>query len=141
MLVVAVYLPPSSNTNLALGELYKAINKLQTVHPEGFFIIDSDFNHTNLKSVFPKFYQYVDFGTRGENCLEKVYTNVHGAHKAVAHPHISTSDHAVMLLPAYASLLKCSRRARKTICLLLSEAVSALQDFLECMDWSLFRHE
>ncbi|KAK3508999.1 hypothetical protein QTP70_015950 [Hemibagrus guttatus] len=58
--IVGVYIPPSANAKEALCELYGAISELQNAHPDGLFIIARDFNHTNLKSVLPKFHQYVD---------------------------------------------------------------------------------
>lgn len=65
---------------MALAELSHAINELQTAHLEGFFVVAGDFNHRNLKTFFPKFHQHVTFPTRGENCLDKVYTNMCGAY-------------------------------------------------------------
>lgn len=34
--------------------------KLQNKHADGLFIVNGDFNHTDLKTVFPKFHQYVE---------------------------------------------------------------------------------
>lgn len=45
IIVVAVYIPPNANANMALWELHD-ISKQQTAHPDGFFIIA---NHANLK--------------------------------------------------------------------------------------------
>ncbi|KAK3518573.1 hypothetical protein QTP70_004099 [Hemibagrus guttatus] len=50
----------SANAKEALRELYGAISELQNAHSDGLFIIAGDFNHDfNLKSVLPKFHQYV----------------------------------------------------------------------------------
>ncbi len=56
---------PSANAKDALCELYSAISEQQTDNPDGFFIIAGDFNHANLKTVLSKFYQHVNFATRG----------------------------------------------------------------------------
>lgn len=39
MLVVAVYLPPSANTNQVLDKQYKAVNKLQRAHQKHFSLL------------------------------------------------------------------------------------------------------
>ncbi|XP_069771291.1 uncharacterized protein [Narcine bancroftii] len=75
-LIVAVYIPPDVYTKEAIWELYKAINELQTTHPDRLIIIAGDFNQENLKSRLPKFHQYMDFVTRGTNTLDLVYTNI-----------------------------------------------------------------
>ncbi len=69
ILLVAVYIPPSSNNNNrseALNDLYQHISEQQTAHPDAFLILAGDFNHTDLKSVFPKIHQHIDFPTRGK---------------------------------------------------------------------------
>ncbi len=63
--IVAVYIPPCANAKDTLRELYSAISEQQTNNPDGFFIIAGDFNNANLKKVLPKFYQHVNFATRG----------------------------------------------------------------------------
>ncbi len=110
ILLVAVYIPPSSNNinrSEALNDLYQHISEQQTAHPDAFLILAGDFNHADLKSVFPKIYQHVDFPTRGKNTLDFVYTTQRGAYKALPLPHLGASDHiTVMLMPAYRPLVK-----------------------------------
>lgn len=79
IVIVAVYTPPCANTKDALCELYSNIGEQQTNNPDGFFIISGDFNHTNLKTVLPMFYQHVNFATRENNTLDMVYTKLHPA--------------------------------------------------------------
>ncbi len=84
ILLVAVYIPPSSNNNNrseALNDLYQHISGQQTAHPDAFLILAGDFNHADLKSVFPKIQQHVDFPTRGKNTLNFVYTTQRGTVK------------------------------------------------------------
>ncbi|KAK3570236.1 hypothetical protein QTP86_017143, partial [Hemibagrus guttatus] len=105
-----VYIPPSANAKEALCELYRAISKLQNSHLDGLFIIAGDFNHANLKSVLPKFHQYVNFATRGVNALDLVYTNIPGTYRAEPSPHLGYSDHiSVMLILAYRPLVRSSK--------------------------------
>lgn len=107
IVIVAVYIPPSANIKEALSLLYGAISELQTAYPDGFFIVTRDFNHANLKSVLPKFYQHVNFASREANILDLVYTNIHDAYRAAPRPHLGSSDHiSVMLISAYRPLLK-----------------------------------
>ncbi len=127
ILLVAVYIPPSSNNNNrseALNDLYQHISEQQTAHPDAFLILAGDFNHADLKSVFPKIQQHVDFPTRGKNTLDFVYTTQRGAYKALPLPHLGASDHiTVMLMPAhrplvkvinqYTSRYKCGRKGRQ----------------------------
>ncbi len=86
IVIVAVYIPPCANAKDALRELYSAISEQQTNNPDGFFIIAGDFNHANLKTVLSKFYQHVNFATRGNNTLDFVYTTVKNTYKAVPPP-------------------------------------------------------
>ncbi len=73
ILLVAVYIPPSSNNNNrseALNDLYQHTSEQQTAHPDAFLILAGDFNHADLKSVFPKIHQHIDIPTRGKNTLD-----------------------------------------------------------------------
>ncbi len=115
ILLIAVYISPSSNNNNnnnnnrseALNDLYQHISEQQTVHPDAFLILAGDFNHADLKSVFPKMHQLIDFPTRGNNTLDFVYTTQRGVYNALPLPHLRASDHiTVMLLPAYIPLVK-----------------------------------
>ncbi len=124
-----MYIPPCANAKDALCELYSAISEQQTNNPDGFFIIAGDFNHANLKTVLPKFYQHVNFATRGNNTLDFVYTTVKNAYKAEPRPHLGYSDHiSVMLTPAYRPLLKLAKPVQKQITVWPDNATSALQD-------------
>ncbi len=129
IVIVAVYIPPCANAKDALRELYSAISEQQTNNPDGFLIIAGDFNHANLKTVLPKFYQHVNFATRGNNTLDFVYTTVKNAYKAEPRPHLGYSDHiSVMLTPAYRPLLKLAKPVQKQITVWPDNATSALQD-------------
>ncbi|KAI5610007.1 gastrula zinc finger protein XlCGF28.1-like [Silurus asotus] len=139
-IVLGVYIPPSANAKEALSVLYGTISGLQNTHPDGLFIVAGDFNHANLRTVLPKFYQNVDFATRGENTLDVVYTNIRGAYRAKPRPHLGYSDHiSVMLIPAYRPLSRRSRPAQKQVRTWPAKSMSALQDCFECTDWDMFR--
>ncbi len=140
IVIVAVYIPPCANAKDALRELYSAISEQQTNNPDGFFIIAGDFNHANLKTVLPKFYQHVNFATSGNNTLDFVYTTEKNAYKAVPRPHLGYSDHiSVMLIPAYRPLLKLAKPVQKLITIWPENATSTLQDCFQCTDWNMFK--
>ncbi len=140
MVTVAVYIPPCANVKDALRKLYSTISEQQTNNPGSFFIIAGDFNHANLKTVLPKFYQHVNFATRGNNTLNFVYTTEKNAYKAVPRPHLEHSDHiSVMLIPAYKPLLKLAKPVQKQITVWPDDATSALQDCFQDTDWNIFK--
>ncbi len=140
IVTVAVYIPPCANVKDALLKLYSTISEQQTNNPDGFFIIAGDFNHANLETVLPKFYQHVNFATRGNNTLNFVYTTEKNAYKAVPRPHLGHSDHiSVMLIPAYKPLLKLAKPVQKQITVWPDDATSALQDCFQDTDWNIFK--
>lgn len=98
VIVTAVYTPPDANAKLAMEELHAAISKQQTTHPEAAFIVAGDFNHSNLKTVLPKFHQHVSCHTRGDKTLDHVYSNIPGAYRVTPLPHIEQSDHLFLFL-------------------------------------------
>ncbi len=139
IVIVAVYIPPCANAKDALRELYSAISEQQTNNPDGFFIVAGDFNHANLKTVLPKFYQHVNFATRGNNTLDFVYTTEKNTYKAVPRPHLGYSDHiSVMLIPAYRPLLKLAKPVQKLITI-WPENATLIQDCFQCTDWNMFK--
>ncbi len=143
ILHVAVYIPPSSNNNNrseALNDLYQHISEQQTAHPDAFLILAGDFNHADLRSVFPKIHQHIDFPTRGKNTLDFVYTTQRGAYRALPLPHLGASDHiTVMLMPAYRPLVKAIKPVHKQIQVWPEGSSEALQDCFDTTDWDMFK--
>ncbi len=138
--IVAVYIPPNAKANKTLGELHDNICSLQNKHPEAFFVIAGDFNHVNLTDVTSGFYQHVTIATRGENTLDRVYTNRCRAYRAVPRPHLGLSDHiSFMLIPSYSPALKKMKPTNKTITVWPNDAASVLQDCFACTDWQIFK--
>ena len=142
VVVTAVYIPPHANVNTALSLLHNAINNHQCAHPNGAHIIAGDFNKANLKTVLPKFYQFVKCPTRGENTLDHVYSNIKRAYRAVPLPHLGRSDHLSLLLtPAYTPLCRQTKPTKKTITTWPEDALPRLQDCFEQTQWEAFYHE
>ena len=66
---VAGYIPPQTDagTETTLNELYTAISKQETAHPEAVLLVAGDFIAGKLKSVLPHFYQHVKCATERKN--------------------------------------------------------------------------
>ncbi|CAG6018054.1 unnamed protein product [Menidia menidia] len=142
VVITAVYIPPDANVNMALSLLLNAINTHQCAHPSGVYIIAGDFNKANLKTVLPKFHQYVKCPTRGDNTLDHVYSNIKHAYRAVPLPHLGQSDHLSLLLtPAYTPLSRQTKPTKKTITTWPEDALPRLQDCFENTQWEAFYHE
>uniref|UniRef100_A0A3B5QBX0 Reverse transcriptase domain-containing protein n=1 Tax=Xiphophorus maculatus TaxID=8083 RepID=A0A3B5QBX0_XIPMA len=140
IVIVAVYIPPRANAKLALEELYCLISVQMNSNPEAAVIVAGDFNHVELKAVFPKFHKSINFPTRDNNILDQVYCNIPGAYKAVAAPHLGMSDHiSVELIPVYKPLACRTKPTTRIVQVWTEEASSALQDCFEHTDWSVFR--
>lgn len=139
VLVAAVYIHPRANANIAMSKLHDTISKQLNNHPESFFIVAGDFNHTNLKTVLPKFHKNVDIKTRKGRTLDQVYTNIPGAYKARPSPHLGHSDHlSLFLTPVYKPLICRSKPQYRTIQCWTEETTLILQDCFENTSWELF---
>ena len=142
VVIIAVYIPPRANAKLALEELYCLISGQMNANPEAAVIVAGDFNHVELKAVFPKFHKFIKFPTRDNNTLDQLYCNIKGAYKAAAAPHFGMSDHiSVELIPAYRPLICRSKPTTKTIQVWTEEASAALQDCFEQTDWEVFKRD
>lgn len=74
VILTAVYIPPDANVSSALAHLHQNISKQHKIHPDGVHVIAGDFNQACLKSVLPKFTQYANCATGGNNTLNHVYS-------------------------------------------------------------------
>lgn len=70
--ILAVYISPQANSATALGLLHDTISRQETAHPDVVFIVAGNFNHCNLKTALPRYYQHVSFLTRENSCLDQV---------------------------------------------------------------------
>ncbi|KAI5617022.1 gastrula zinc finger protein XlCGF28.1-like [Silurus asotus] len=138
-IITAAYIPPDADAKLAMKELYAAISKQRTVHPEAAFIVAGDFNHLNLKAVLPKFHQHVSCHTRVNKTLDHVYSNMAGAYIATPLPHLGQSDHlSLFLTPKYAPLINQVKPSVRTIKVWPTDADFTLQEIFLHTDWNTF---
>ncbi len=140
-IITAVYITPDVNVSIALSLLHDAVTKQMRDHPDGFFVVAGDFNRACLKSVLPRFVQYVQCPTRGENTLDLVYSNWKQAYKTFPLPHMGMSDHlSLLLVPAYILLRKKTKPVTKTVKVWPEGALDQLQDCFQHTDWNIFEH-
>ena len=139
--ITATYIPPDANASMALTKLHDCISKQLNSEPDAVHIVAGDFNHADLKSVLPKFYQHVKCATREEKTLDKVYTNIKLAYKANALAHIGKSDHMpVLLLPAYTPVRLKDPIITKTVTTWPANSTPSLQLSLHDTRWEEYEH-
>ena len=105
--VVLVYIPPSSNYEIAAEPIQHHMHELDSVSCSAPKLILGDFNGCSLKTYLPTYKQYVTCETRNDKTIDLCYCNIKNAYKSVPKPPLGTFDHnIVQLLPAYKQLLK-----------------------------------
>lgn len=82
IITVTVYVPPDANGKVVMKDLSAAISKLQTLHQDRAFIVSGDFNHCNLQTMLPRFYQNASYTTSRHTTLDHIYTNAAHTYKA-----------------------------------------------------------
>jgi len=118
------------------------VSKQQKAHPDGVYIIPGDFNKACLKTVLPKFHQYIKCETRGNSTLDHVYSNFKHAYRATPLSHLRQSDHlSLLLFPAYTPLRRQTKPPSQTIKALPENALAQLKDCFACAEWSIFEHQ
>ncbi len=74
IIITAVYIPPQTNTDQALKELYGNISEQETVHPDVAFVVTGDFNKANFRTIAPKYFQHITINTCGDRVLDHCYS-------------------------------------------------------------------
>uniref|UniRef100_A0A670JPL4 Reverse transcriptase domain-containing protein n=1 Tax=Podarcis muralis TaxID=64176 RepID=A0A670JPL4_PODMU len=139
VIITAVYIPPDANTTTAMGHLLTAISRQQRAHPDGAFVVAGDFNRADLRTVLPKFHQYVDCPTRGGNTLDRVYSSIMHGYKTKPLPNLGQSDHiSLLMIPSYRPLVRRIRPSTREIRVWPVGASEQLQDCFRSTEWSLF---
>ena len=81
VILTAVYIQPRANATTALRQLSDTVTKFENDHPDAVSIVAGDFNHTNMKTVLPKYYQHVSCPTRGDKILDHCYSTIKNAYR------------------------------------------------------------
>lgn len=55
VIVITVYIPPSSDTAATYELICTVVSQLQTLHPQSLILNSGDFNHASLSSALPTF--------------------------------------------------------------------------------------
>eukprot|EP00064_Thunnus_orientalis_P002549 superscaffoldBa00000191_g2556 len=98
-----VYIPPGTDTKVAVELVAKSTSSMLTKYPKALVFIVGNFNSCRLDGVLPSSYQYVDAPTRKDNILDLCYYIQH-----LGAPPLGFSDHnVVFLLQHYNPELKC----------------------------------
>ncbi len=140
IIVTAVYIPPQSDTGLALSKLHYVLSGYINKHPDAAFIIAGDFNKANLRQVMSNFYQHVSCPTRGPNTLDHCYSQFKNAYKARSLPAFGKSDHAaIFLTPEYKQRLVQEPPLQRVVTRWSSHSEAMLQVALDDVNWDMFR--
>ena len=148
VLITIVYIAPDANANNALAVLHDTITSQQRRYPDAVHVVAGDFNHVDLKKVLPKLYQHVKCATRGNNTLDKVYSNIKNGYRAIQQPPLGSgiveqpSDHmSLLLIPAYTPIRRSAPTTTRMVKTWPEGAMGQLQDCFENTDWSIFENE
>lgn len=140
VILSTVYIHRAANEYNALKELHDMISRHENSYPDAAMVILGDFNHCDLRKTIPKFYQFVNFPTRGNRTLDKCYSNIKGAYTAVSKPHFGKCDHlAILLQPIYIKRLKVDSDSVRTVNMWTDSALEELRGCLEATDMNIFR--
>lgn len=116
------------------------LSKHENAYPDAAIVVLGDFNHCNLRKNIPKLHQFVNFPTRGNNILDKCYSNIRNAYTAVSKPHFGKCDHlAILLQPTYIKRFKADPVTVRTVKMWTDDALAELQGCLEATDMSIFK--
>lgn len=137
VITVCVYILPSAHAATACGKIHTVTARLQTQHPEAFFLISGDFNHATLESTHAAFFQFVNCPTRKKRTIDLLYANVRDAYRAIPLSPLGKSDHNLIYLqPQYSPLVKRQCVTTRSFRRWTPEAEDALRDCFETTDWS-----
>ncbi len=140
IVITSVYIPPQTDTSLALSKLHDELSGYNNKHPDAAFIIAGDFNKANLKKVLPNFHQHISCPTRGLNTFDHCYTPLKNAYKVHSLPAFGKSDHVgIFLTPEYKQRIAREPPVEREVTRWSSHSEAMLQASLDDVDWDMFR--
>ncbi|KAI4886185.1 hypothetical protein NFI96_014738, partial [Prochilodus magdalenae] len=138
-ILAGIYIAPSACTSDALKQLAEQITKVEREFPDSLLIILGDFNSANLTKEIPKYRQHIACPTREGNTLDKCYTCIKNAYRAVTRAAVGLSDHSLVhLIPTYRQKLKTNKPVITTVKRWTSGDIEKLQGCFESTNWAVF---
>ena len=139
IVVMAVYVQPRANFQVASEAIASRIQRLESTSPDSAKFVLGDFNHCRLDQVLPSYHRFVNKPTRGHAVLDLCYgTNIASAYKERVCPKLGNSDHNIIqLLPSYKQALKQSKPTTVVTRNWSTESKEQLRGCFECTDWSV----
>ncbi|KAI4897626.1 hypothetical protein NFI96_030156, partial [Prochilodus magdalenae] len=138
-ILAGTYIAPSACTSDALKQLAEQITKVEREFPDSLLIILGDFNSANLTKQIPKYRQHIACPTREGNTLDKRYTCIKNAYRAVTRAAVGLSDHSLVhLIPTYRQKLKTNKPVITTVKRWTSGDTEKLQGCFKSTNWAVF---
>lgn len=100
VIIGIVYHPPKANSFNLYKHICSSLDHILNIHPQAGIILSGDFNHfkdSQIKNIY-KMTQVIDFNTRGNKILDKIFTNLdqlYNTPKSFAP--LGKSDHSVIM--------------------------------------------
>ncbi|GFR67864.1 endonuclease domain of the non-LTR retrotransposon LINE-1 [Elysia marginata] len=139
ILVTTVYIHPRSNYTQASETLTSHIHDIQTQSHDAFIIVTGDFKDCPRKTLLPFLHQLVDTPTRGDNCLDLLFTNIPNSHVCQKLWALGNSDHSLVYLrPKYTPMRHRKQPKQKTVLVRTPEIWDELRASFDCTDWNVF---
>ncbi len=142
--IAAIYHPPHANHRDLQSHVLHCIDHIRQRHPDSGFHITGDFNQ------FPDSYitrscsmkQIVTVPTRGDNTLDKIYTNMHMLYlQPETAPPLGTSDHDVVTCePAVSSSFYTGHKIEVTTRVMGKNERAMFAMELCSVDWTPMYH-
>lgn len=140
--VVATYIPPNSNYEIAKSIVCDKISHLISLKPNSVLILCGDINNCTLVDTLPSFQQYVNKPTRGNAILDHVYCNIKKAYFCKILSPLGKSDHKVVQMkPIYVKNLLRKKHITEKIKTINSDGLCKLESILSSTDWNIFIQE
>ncbi|GFR93221.1 neuronal acetylcholine receptor subunit alpha-10 [Elysia marginata] len=112
----------------------KPAHLIHTLTDENF---NGDFNDCPRKTLLPFLHQLVDTPTRGDNCLDLLFTNIPNSHVSKKLWALGSSDHSLVYLRPKAMRHR-EQPKQKTVLVRTPEIWDELRACFDCTDWNVF---
>jgi len=141
VLIGTVYHPPDANSFNTVSYILDCLDKVTQLHPQVGIIVTGDFNRLNDRAILSyPLKQIVKSATRGNNILDKIYTNIVDLYNVpFILPPIGSSDHNVVVARAKHQFYNTSNKPHVNFVVVRSRdenGKAMLAEALRIFDWS-----